>query len=184
MEPENADPGDSVSSNMPANTASFSETQSLPKKDAAIFPRAEVQPDEQEAPSRMARRYANQGSLSEALEWCNKAIAADKMNLSHHYLLATILQEQGQHDVAIKSLMRALYLDPEFVLAHFSLGNLHQSQGHYGEAQRHYGNVQLLLRKHPQDEMLLEADGLTAGRLAEIVTALQASLPQPAAAGA
>jgi chemotaxis protein methyltransferase CheR len=44
--------------------------------------------------------------------------------------------------------------------------------------------VLLLLRKHPQDEILPEADGLTAGRLVEIVTSLLESLPQPAAASA
>lgn len=125
-----------------------------------------------------ARNCANQGRLDEAVEWCEKAIAADKMNPSHHYLLATILQEQGQHDIAIRSLMRALYLDPDFVLAHFALGNLHQSQERYREAQRYFGNVLLLLRNHPPDETLLEADGLTAGRLAEIVSSLQASFPQ------
>ncbi len=130
-----------------------------------------------------ARNCANQGRLDEALEWCEKAIAVDKMNPSHHFLLATILQEQGQHDFAIRSLMRALYLDSDFVLAHFALGNLHQSQGRYREAQRHFGNVLLLLRNHPPDETLPEADGLTAGRLAEIVTSLLASLPQPAASG-
>ena len=140
------------------------------------------QPDECEVPSRMARSCANQGRLGEALEWCEKAITADKLNPLHHYLSATILQEQGQHDIAIQSLMRALYLDQDFVLAHFALGNLHQSQGRYREAQRYFGNVLLLLRKHPQDEILAEADGLTAGRLAEITTSLLASLPQPAAA--
>jgi len=138
-----------------------------------------IQPDEPELPSRMARSCANQGQLREALEWCEKAIAADKMNPSHHYLLATILQEQGQHDIAIRSLMRALYLDPDFVLAHFALGNLHQSQGRYREAQRYFGNVLLLLRNHSPDETLPEADGLTAGRLAEIATSLLESLPQP-----
>jgi len=137
------------------------------------------QTEEHEAPSRMARGCANQGQLREALEWCEKAITADKMNPSHHYLLATILQEQGQHDIAIRSLMRALYLDSDFVLAHFALGNLHQSQGRYREAQRYFGNVLLLLRNHPPDESLPEADGLTAGRLAEIVTSLLESLPQP-----
>jgi len=129
----------------------------------------------------MARGCANQGRLNEALEWCEKAITADKLNPSHHYLLATILQEQGQHNNAIRSLMRALYLDSDFLLAHFALGNLHQSQGRYREAKRYFGNVLLLLRTHPPEETLLEADGLTAGRLAEIVSSLQASLPQPAA---
>jgi chemotaxis protein methyltransferase CheR len=142
------------------------------------------QPDEREVPSRMARSCANQGRLSEALEWCEKAIAADKLNPLHHYLSATILQEQGQHDIAIPSLIRALYLEPMFVLAHFALGNLHQSQGRYREAQRYFGNVLLLLRRHPQDEILPEADGLTAGRLVEIVTSVLASLPQAEAESA
>lgn len=139
------------------------------------------QMEEPETPLMMAHSCANQGQLSEALEWCEKAITADKMNPSHHYLLATILQEQGQHDIAIQSLVRTLYLDPDFVLAHFSLGNLHQSQRRYREAQRYFGNVLALLRNHPSDETLAEADGLTAGRLAEIITSLQASLPQSVA---
>lgn len=142
------------------------------------------QADERVLPSRMARSCANQGRLGEALEWCEKAITADKLNPAHHYLLATILQEQGRHDTAIQSLMRALYLDPDFVLAHFTLGNLHQSQERYRQAQRHFENTLLLLRRHPPDETLPEADGLTAGRLAEIVTALLESLPQPAEASA
>ena len=156
--------------------------------DAVIFPVPEpiqkpaAQPDESETPSIMARDCANQGRLGEALEWCEQAIAADKLNPAHHYLLATILQEQGRHDTAIQSLMRALYLDPDFVLAHFALGNLHQSQGRYRQAQRHFENVLQLLRRHPPDETLPEADGLTAGRLAEIATALLESLPQAAVA--
>ncbi|MDD5299984.1 MAG: chemotaxis protein CheR [Gallionella sp.] len=139
------------------------------------------QADECELPSRMARNCANQGRLGEALEWCEQAVSADKLNPAHHYLLATILQEQGRHDYAIQALMRALYLAPDFVLAHFALGNLHQSQGRYRQAQRHFKNVLLLLHRHPQDETLPEADGLTAGRLAEIATALLESLPQAAA---
>lgn len=139
-----------------------------------------LQSDDSEASSRMALICANQGRLSEALEWCDKAIMADKMNPLHHYLSATILQEQGRHEIAIQSLMRALYLDPDFVLAHFSLGNLHQSQGRYPEAQRCFGNVLQLLHKHPQEEILADADGLTAGRMVEIATSLLASLPQSA----
>ena len=156
--------------------------------DAALFSVPEpvqklaAQPDEREIPSLMTRNCANQGRLDEALEWCERAIAADKLNPTHHYLLATILQEQGRHDTAIQSLMRALYLDPDFVLAHFALGNLHQSQGRYRQAQRYFENTLLLLRRHPPDEPLPEADGLTAGRLAEIASALLESLPQAAIA--
>lgn len=142
------------------------------------------QVDDHGLPSRMARSCANQGRLGHALEWCEQAIAADKMNPVHHYLLATILQEQGRHDIAIQSLMRALYLDPYFVLAHFALGSLHQSQGRFRQAQRHFENTLLLLRRYLPDEILPEADGLTAGRLAEIATALLESQPQAAAESA
>jgi len=141
-----------------------------------------LQADERETPSIMATSCANQGMLGEAQEWCEKAIAADKLNPAHHYLSATILQEQGRHEIAIQALMRALYLDPDFVLAHFALGNLHQSLGHRRQAQRHFENVLLLSRRHSPDETLPEADGLTAGRLVEIASALLESLPQAAAA--
>ncbi|HZW86531.1 MAG TPA: CheR family methyltransferase [Gallionella sp.] len=156
-------------------------TQSAPS-DAVPLPPARPEPallvEGCEASARMARSCADQGNLDEALEWCEKAIVTDKLNPAHHYLLATILQEQGQHEIAAQSLGRVLYLEPRFVLAHFSLGNLHQSQGHYREAQRHFENVLLLLRTHLPQEILPETDGLTAGRLAEIVASLLEILPQ------
>ena len=142
------------------------------------------QQDERETPSRLARNCADRGRLGEALAWCEQAIAADKMNPAHLYLQATILQEQGQCDIAIQSLMRALYLDPDFVLAHFSLGNLHRSQGRYRQAQRYFRNVLALLHKHPPGEILPGADGLIYGRLAEMVTSQLESLPQLTEAGA
>ncbi len=162
--------------------ASFNAATPVTNPPAVQAGQAPAHPDERGLPLRMARNCANQGSLDEALEWCEQAITADKMNPAHHYLLATILQEQGRHDTATQSLMRVLYLDPDFVLAHFALGNLHQSQGRFRQAQRHFNNVLQLLRRHLPDETLPEADGLTAGRLAEIVTALLESLPQVAVA--
>jgi len=134
-----------------------------------------------EAQSLNARDCANQGRLGEAIEWCGKAIAADKMNPARHYLLAAIQQEQGQLDAAAQSLNRALYLDSGFVLAHFALGNLRLSQGQRREAERHFTNALAALRTHPHDEVLPESEGLTAGRLVEIVRSVLASLPRAVA---
>ena len=131
-----------------------------------------------EAPSRTARACANQGKLAEAAEWCEKAIAADKLNPAPQYLLATIRQELGQSDAAMRSLMRVLYLDPDFVLAHFALGNLCLSQGLRRKAERHFDNALALLHTHPHDAPLPESEGLTAGRLTEIITSVRASLPR------
>ncbi len=125
-----------------------------------------------------ARSCANEGRLAEAAKWCEQAIAADKLNPARHYLLANIRREQGQNDAAAQSLQHALYLDPDFVLAHFALGNLRLSQGRRREAERHFENAQALLRSRPQDEILPEAEGLTAGRLGEIIASVRSILPR------
>jgi len=131
--------------------------------------------------SRAARDCADQGKLAEALAWCEKAVAADKLDPALHYLLATILQEQGEAEAAADALRRALYLDPEFALAHFALGNLRLAQGRRPEAQRHFANALALLRARPHGEILPQSEGLTAGRLAEIVASVLASQPRAAA---
>ncbi|MDD4927774.1 MAG: chemotaxis protein CheR [Gallionella sp.] len=152
--------------------------------DASVETSPTLRAEERCAPSMMARICADQGRLGEAQAWCEEAIAVDKLNPAHHYLMSTILQELRLHDSAIQSLVRALYLEPDFVLAHFALGNLHQSQGSYRQAQRCFENVLRLLHKHPPDGALPEADGLTAGRLVEIVSSLLSSLPLPLAVNA
>ena len=132
----------------------------------------------EEAPSLMARACANQGRLAEAIEWSEKAIAAAKLNPAHHYLLAAIRQEQGQSDAAVQSLKRALYLDADFVLAHFALGNLRLAQGRRREAERHFDNALALLHARLQDEIVPESEGLSAGRLGEIIASVRSSLPR------
>jgi chemotaxis protein methyltransferase CheR len=117
----------------------------------------------------LARVYANQGKLGEALQWCEKSIAADKLNAACHYLHAVILQEQGSVDEATLSLNRALYLDQRFVLAHFALGNLTGRQGKLRESQKHFENALSLLSGYQQAEVLPESEGIAAGRLAEII---------------
>lgn len=127
-----------------------------------------------------AHSYANLGQLAEAIQWCEKAITANKLNPAAHYLLATIHQELGQSEIAMQSLMRTLYLEPDFVLAHFALGKLCLSQERRGEAERHFGNALSLLFPHPHDALLPGSDGLTAGRLTEIIASVRSGLPRPA----
>lgn len=118
--------------------------------------------------SLLARALANQGQLPEALAWSEKWIAADKMDYAAHYVHAMILEEKGEREAAVRSLNRAVYLKPEFALAHFALGNLARADGR-GEARRHFENALRLLRACPPDEPLPESDGLGAGRLMEII---------------
>ena len=106
----------------------------------------------------------------EALQWCEKAIGADKVNAQAHYLRATILQEQGSLDEAAFALRRTLYADPRFALAHLALGNLAVRQGKLKESRRHFENTLAVLAKYQQQEILPESEGLTAGRLRDLVT--------------
>ncbi|HVT04542.1 MAG TPA: CheR family methyltransferase [Thermoanaerobaculia bacterium] len=120
----------------------------------------------------LARALANLGRLSEALAWCNRWIAGDKVDAAGHYLRAVVLLEQGATEDARASLQRAIYLHPDFVLAHFALGNLARSRGKSGDAEKHFANALHLVRRYQPDELLPESEGLTAGRLAETLTSV------------
>jgi chemotaxis protein methyltransferase CheR len=117
------------------------------------------------------RAFANQGKIDLAIQLCETAIAADKLNPGLHYLYATILQEHNQLDEAITSLKRAIYLDPNFVLSYFSLGKIYQRLGNVKSAIKCTENVLAILDTCSPDEILLESEGLTAGRFKEIIIA-------------
>lgn len=137
--------------------------------------------DDPGAQVRAARHCAGEGRLDEAADWCQKVLEADRLNPAHHYLLASIRQEQGQFEAAAQALTRALYLDPDFALAHFALGSLLQAQGRHAQAERHLANALRVLQARGQDEALPEAEGLTAGRLAEIINGARAGRPRATA---
>ena len=122
-----------------------------------------------EAMALLARTFANQGKLNEALKWCEKAITIDKLKPEFYHLYAVILEEQGETNKAMEALKRALYLNPDFALAHFMLGNLTRQQGKIKESNKYFENAQSLLNIHEKDEILPEAEGITAGRLMELI---------------
>ena len=124
--------------------------------------------------SMLARALANQGRLTEALVWSERVIAADKLTAAVHYLHAMILQELGRGDDARRSLQRAVFLEPTFALAHFALGNLARESARDAEASRHFANALDCAGRLPPEEPLPESDGLTAGRLTDIIQSLAA----------
>ena len=131
--------------------------------------------DDLKAMALLARVYANQGKLADALEWSEKAIATDKLNAGCHYLHATILLEQGAWEGAGLSLQRTLYLDPHFVLAHFTLGNISLRHGTGKQTAKHFRNALSLLEAYKPEDVLPESEGITALRLAEIIRSMRYS---------
>jgi len=120
-------------------------------------------------PAAQARTCANLGRLDEALRWCAMAVAADRASPELRYLQAVILAERGDTGAAIGGFRQALYLDPDFVLAHFALGNLYRQLGQTRRATRHFDNARSLLDHYPAEQVLPHAEGLTASGLLAIL---------------
>ena len=118
----------------------------------------------------LAKVLANQGRYDEACEWIERAIAADKLDACARYLQATILQQLGRLEDAIWALNCTIYLEPNFVIAHFSLGNLMLKAGGSQEGKRSLVTALALLSSYAKDAPIPESDGLSAGRLTEIIT--------------
>jgi chemotaxis protein methyltransferase CheR len=128
-------------------------------------------PDAQEtvAPIVMARTLANRGELLHALSWCDQAVLADPLSSAHRFLRAMVAQELGRLDEATKFLEQALYLDQEFVMAHFALGNVAKRLGRRAVSRRHFRWALSLMEGLEPDVAVPESAGLTAGRLMEII---------------
>jgi chemotaxis protein methyltransferase CheR len=116
-----------------------------------------------------ARAFANVGRLSEAREFCEQAIASDRLSTQSHYLLSIILEQQGEVAAAATSLKNVLFIDQENLLAYFALGNLSRQAGNASDSERNFANALELLERRDPHEVLPEAEGMTAGHLAQII---------------
>ena len=121
----------------------------------------------------MARTYADQGRLGEALASCRDAVAAERTNPAAHFLHATICQELGRLEEAIAALGKVLYLDQDFILAHHALGGLYRRLGKQKQSGRHLAIALQLISVRSRDEIVPESGGMTCGRLIESVQAMR-----------
>ena len=80
-----------------------------------------------------------------------------------------VAQELGRLDEAMRFLEQALYLDQDFVMAHFALGNVAKRLGRYALSRRHFRSALSLMEGLEPDVAVPESAGLTAGRLMEII---------------
>lgn len=117
----------------------------------------------------LARLYANEGRLDMAEDCCRRALGIDRLAPERHYLLAMIQQECGDGRGAGDSLKRALFLDPDYILAHVALAGLAMAEGRKAEARRCYRNAMTLMSARDPLAIVPDSDGLTVGRLIEIV---------------
>lgn len=117
----------------------------------------------------LIKSYANLGQMDNACQLCKQCLQQDKLNPYYHFLNAELLQELRQIPQAIDSLKKALYLDSNFVLAYFTLGNLLLSQENVSEAQRCYRNALKILDQYNSHDLLPAGEEISAQRLSSMI---------------
>jgi len=119
-----------------------------------------------------ARALADQGLLDAALAACDEWIGADKLDAAAHHLRALVLLERGEASEARAALQRTVYLQPERIMAHVTMGSLERGAGRENGARRHYQTALELLTQHPDSAPIEQADGLARDELAAAVHAV------------
>ena len=130
-----------------------------------------VSQDPDFAPAYLAlgRLFADKGDLETAQRWCERAIEKDKLRPEPYFTLAMIALERDQLDEAVNFLKKTLYLDPLFILGHYTLANVCRQRGEEEMARRSLQNVRRLLVGKSPEEPISGGDGLTASRLQEMI---------------
>ncbi|RJP86510.1 MAG: hypothetical protein C4518_13690 [Desulfobacteraceae bacterium] len=123
----------------------------------------------------LAKAYANIGELDHARTWCEKALSSEKLNPELYYLLSTIHQSADDIDAAVKTLKQAIYLDPEFIMAHFTIGILFLQKNMPLEGAKSLNIALTLLRLKNPDDVLSYSEGMTASRLIETIKSMTAT---------
>ncbi|MDR6983538.1 chemotaxis protein methyltransferase CheR [Rheinheimera pacifica] len=111
-----------------------------------------------------ARNCANRGAYASALRWVRQAIAMDKLQPGSYWLLANIEWENNNIQAALQALRQALYLEPDFVLAHFLSARLYDCLVQIAQASLHYDICLSLLDTLPPNQELEQGEGLTVAQ--------------------
>ena len=131
---------------------------------------AEQSPSDFRAPYLLAKIFASRIRLPEAERWIDLALANRELSPEAHYLRGLILQEQGRLEEAIDAFRRSCFLDPTFVLGHFAVAGLFGRTGQGARARKSLDTVAHLVEGRAEHELLPEGDGLTVGRLLDLVS--------------
>jgi chemotaxis protein methyltransferase CheR len=120
----------------------------------------------------LLRALSNQGRTDEALHWVDKALTTFPLHEILYFWRAALLQQDGRDEEAVRALQQAVFVDTDFVMAHFSLFMLFNRLERYTEAEVYRRNSQELLEKLPQDEKPACSEELTVKQIETIMKSL------------
>lgn len=118
---------------------------------------------------RTAKVLANRLEFEEARRLLTKSIEQTPLFAPAHHLQGLILQEEGDLEGALASFRSCIYADPGFALGHFGMADLLVRTGKKRRALKALQSVERALEGCPMDAHVDGGDGLTVGRLRELV---------------
>jgi chemotaxis protein methyltransferase CheR len=128
--------------------------------------------DELKVKKLLVRLYANLGNHSEAARTCKEGLELDMFDPECYYLQGLLSLEMGEEKDAERLFFRAIYLNPDYELAHYAMANSSLHSGHIVKAKKYFKNAADLLRSYPADEIIPGSDNLTASRLLQIISSI------------
>ena len=151
--------------------AHFIAGRYLDARETLMAGRGLSRPNDPRSAMLLVQCHANLGELTEALACCEHALASARTDVELHYLHANILQELERDEEALLALRNVLFLEPDHVLAQFTISHVHRRRNNMPAAAKHLANVRLLLSRRPDHEELPQSGGLTVGHMKAIVSA-------------
>jgi chemotaxis protein methyltransferase CheR len=116
------------------------------------------------------RSLADQGDVEGALQLCLSLTSKEPLNAVLYFYSGLLFDQLARHRPAAEALSRAVYLDREFVLAHYYLGIVQQKLANMPGATKSFRNVMQLLEGLEQTASLPNADGLNVADLNELTS--------------
>lgn len=114
----------------------------------------------------------NLGDLDAALRISAEATGKYKLAKRLYYLKALVHQAAGENIRATEILRKAIYIDPDYVMAHFMLAHLELNMSRPGFAAKHLETSLKLLQNMDLNDIVEGSEGLTVGRMREMVDRL------------
>jgi|GEM_PF-602263 len=116
-----------------------------------------------------AKALANLGRSKAALYACNVSIRHDPEDKHTYFIQALVYMESRRLEKAEEALRRTLYLDREFVEAHYHMGLLHLLQGKRESGLKSMHNALEIAENADPQRSLHDAAGMNHERMATIL---------------
>jgi len=116
----------------------------------------------------LVRSMANRGDLVVAGEACASALDHHRMSVELTHLHAVLLAEAGRYADAAVAAKQALYLNPDYTIAHLALGDALSRTGDIPNARKAFRNAETQLQGFAPDMPVPGGDGAEAAQLLRI----------------